>query len=91
MEAKLGAGVSRWWTDGSRSDDSRVGARAVCTHRDGCRAFHSHLGTGRMDVYDAELWVIGLALRQSVKKRDTVQTHRVTKVAAFSDLQGAIR
>jgi ribonuclease HI len=80
-----------WWTDGSRSDDGRVGAAAVCKHRDGWRAFGSHLGTGRMVVYDAELWAIGRALRESVKKRDTLQTHGVTKVAVFSDSQAAIR
>jgi hypothetical protein len=44
-----------------------------------------------MEVYDAELWVIGLALREAVKKTDTLQTHGVTKVAVFSDSQPAIR
>jgi len=55
------------------------------------RAFCSHLGTGRIEVYDAELWAIGLALWESVKKRDTLQTHRVMKVAVFSDSQATIR
>ena len=27
---KIGGGVWMWWTDGSRSDDGRVGATAVC-------------------------------------------------------------
>jgi ribonuclease HI len=80
-----------WWTDGSRSDDGRVGAAAVCKHGDGWKAFRSHLGTGRVEVYDAELWAVGLALRESVKKRDVLQTHGVTKVAVFSDSQAAIR
>ena len=31
-EAKVGAGIWMWWTDGSRSDNSRVGAAAVCKH-----------------------------------------------------------
>jgi len=31
-DAKIGAGVWMWWTDGSRSDDGRVGAAAVCKH-----------------------------------------------------------
>jgi hypothetical protein len=65
--------------DGSRSDDGSVG---VAKHGDGWKAFRSHLGTGRVEVYDAELWAIGLALRESVKKRDIVQTHGVTTVAA---------
>jgi hypothetical protein len=33
---------------------------------------------------------IGLALRESVKKRDTLQTRGVAKVAVFSDSQAAI-
>jgi ribonuclease HI len=80
-----------WWTDGSRSDDGRVGAAAVCKHGDGWKAFGSHLGTGRVEVYDAELWAIGLALRESVKKRDMLQAHGVKRVAIFSDSQQAIR
>jgi hypothetical protein len=51
----------------------------------------SHLGPGRMKVYDAELWAIGLTQWESVRKRDTLQTHGVTKVAIFSDSQAAIR
>jgi hypothetical protein len=61
-EAKLGAGVWMWWTDWSRSDDGRVGAAAVWKHGDHWKAFRSHLGSGGMEVYDAELWAIGLAL-----------------------------
>jgi len=34
-EAKVGRGGWMWWTDGSRTDDGRVGAAAVCKHRDG--------------------------------------------------------
>jgi len=63
-----------WWTDGSRSDDGRVGAAAVCKHRDGWRGFCSHLGSGRMEFYDVELCAIGLALQESLKKRDTADT-----------------
>jgi ribonuclease HI len=44
-----------------------------------------------MEVYDAKLWAIGLTLRESVKKRDTLQIHGVMKVAAFSDSQAAIQ
>jgi hypothetical protein len=44
-----------------------------------------------MEVSDAELRAIGLALRESVRKRDTLQTHRVTKEAVFSNSQAAIR
>jgi len=44
-----------------------------------------------MEVYDAELWAIGLALRESVRKRDRLQTHGVTNVAVFSETQAGIR
>jgi len=63
----------------------------VCKHSDRWKAFRSHLCTGRMEVYDAELWAIGLALWESVRKRDTLQTQTLTKVAVFSDLQAAIQ
>ena len=87
----MGAGVSMWWTDGSRSDDGSVGAASVCKHQDSWIAFRCHLGTGRMEVYDAELWAIGLALRESVRKRERLQTNGVTKIAVFSDSQAVIR
>jgi hypothetical protein len=80
-----------WWTDGSRTDDGRVGAAAVCKHGDGWRSFRSHLGTGRMEVYDVELWAIGVTLSESVKKRERLMENGVTIVAVFSDSQAAIR
>jgi len=80
-----------WWTDGSRSDDSRVGAAAECKHRIEWRTCHSYLGTGRMEVIEAELWAIGLALGETVKRRDRHQQHGVKMVAVFSDSQAAIR
>lgn len=43
-----------------------------------------------MEVDDAELLSIGLAPRESVKKRETLQTHGVMKAAVFSDSQEAI-
>jgi len=63
----------------------------VCKHRDRWKAFSRHLGTGQMEVYDGEPWAIGLALRESVKKRETLQTHEMTKEAVFRDSQAAIR
>jgi len=84
-EAKVGAGVWMWWTDGSRSDDGQVGAAASCKHRDEWRSRRSYLGTGRMDVFDAELWAIGLALEETIEKSETLQRHGVKMVAVFSD------
>jgi len=71
-EAKVGAGVWMWWTDGSRSDDGRVGAAAVCKHGNEWRSRRSFLGTGRMEVFDAELWAIGLALDVAIEKKETL-------------------
>ena len=61
-EAKVGAGVWMWWTDGSRSDDGRVGSTAVCMQGNEWRSRCSYLGTRHVEVFDAELWAIGLAL-----------------------------
>jgi len=53
-EAKVRVGVWMWWTDGSRCDDGRVGAAAVCTHARKWRTHGSFMRTGRMEVIDAE-------------------------------------
>jgi len=55
------------------------------------RETRSYLGTGRMEVFDAELWAIGLALDVTIEKRETLQKHGVKTVAVFSDSQAAIR
>jgi len=44
-EAKIRAGVWMWWTDGSRSDDGRVGGAVVCKHGNEWRSHRSFLGT----------------------------------------------
>jgi len=80
-----------WWTDGSRSDNGRVGAAAVCKHGNEWRTRRSYLGTGRMVVFDAELWAIGLALGETVKRRQRLQQHGVKAVIVFSDSHGAIQ
>jgi len=54
-EAEVGAGVWMWWTDRLRLDEGRVGAATVCNHGDPWKAFHSILGTGQLEVYDAVL------------------------------------
>jgi len=90
-EAKIGAGVWMWWTDGSRSDDGRVRAAAVCNYGNEWRPRRSFLGTGHMEVLDGELWAIGLALDVETEKRETLQVHGVKTVAVLSDSQAAIR
>jgi len=84
-EAKVGAGVGMWWTDGSLSDDGRVGAAAVCKHGNQRRSRRCFQGTGRMEVFDAELWAIGLTLGVTIEKRETLQRHGVKTVAIFSN------
>jgi hypothetical protein len=44
-----------------------------------------------MEVFDAELWAIGLALDVAIEKRETFQKHGVKTVTVFSDSQAAIR
>jgi ribonuclease HI len=80
-----------WWTDGSRSDDGRVGAAAVCNHSDQWRFNRSYLGTGRMEVFDANMWATGLALEETIEKRAIMQRNAVKMVVLFSDSQGDIR
>jgi len=90
-EAKFGTGGWMWSTDGSRSDDGRVGAAAVCKHRNEWKSRRSFLVTGRMEVFNAELWVIGSALDVAIEKRETLQVHGVKTFAVFSDSQATIR
>jgi hypothetical protein len=90
-EGKSGSGTWTWWTDRSRTDNVRVGAAAVCLNGDGWTVFQSYLGTGRIEVFDAELWAIGVALRKSVAQAEALRTHGVTTVAVFSDSEAAIR
>jgi hypothetical protein len=44
-----------------------------------------------MEVFDAELWAIGLALGETVKRRERLQKHGVKTVAVFRNSQAAIR
>jgi ribonuclease HI len=44
-----------------------------------------------MEVFDAELWAIGLALEETIEKREILQRNGVKMVAVFSDSQAAIR
>jgi len=80
-----------WWRDGSRSDNGRVGAAAVCKHGNQWRSRRSCLGTGRMEVFDAELWAMGLALDVVTKKSETLQKHGVKTMAVISGPQATIR
>jgi len=43
-----------------------------------------------MEVVDAKLWAIGLALDVAIEKRETWPVHGVKMVAVFSDSQAAI-
>jgi len=80
-----------WWTDGSRTDDGRVGAAAVCKHRNQWSSRCSLLGTGSIEVVDADMCAIGLALDVAIKKRETLQKHGVKTVAVVSDSLATIQ
>ena len=79
-EAKVGARVWMCWTDGSRSEDGRVGAAAVCKNGTQWRSRHSSLSTGPMEVFNAELEAIGLTLDMVIDKRVTMQKYGVKTV-----------
>jgi len=59
--------------------------RCVNTEMNEWRPRRSFLGTGCMEVFDAEQWAIGLALDVAIEKRDTLQVHGVMTVADCSD------
>jgi ribonuclease HI len=44
-----------------------------------------------MEVFDAELWAIELALDMAIEKRETLQMHGVKTVAVIRDSQAALR
>jgi ribonuclease HI len=90
-EGKSGSGTWKWGTDGWRTNNERVGAAAVCLNGVGWTIFRSYLGTGQMEVFDAEQWAIGVALRKSVAKAEGLRACGVATVAVFSDSQAAIR
>jgi hypothetical protein len=90
-EATVRVGVWMWLTDGSRSDDGRVGAAAVYKNRDEWRYRRRSLCTGRLEVFDAELWAIGLAFEETIENRDILQRHWVKMVAVVRNSEASIR
>jgi hypothetical protein len=75
IEAKIRAEIWLWWSDGLRSDDGRAGAAAVCIHGHQWRSRRRILRTGYMEVFDAKMWAIGLALDVTIEKGDTLPRH----------------
>lgn len=65
-EGKSGSGTWTWWEDGLRTDDERVGCRAISPIGDGWTVFRCSVGTVRMEIFDTDLCAIGAALRKSV-------------------------
>jgi len=76
---------------GPRSDDGRVGAAAVCSNNDGgssgesWKALRSYLRKGRMEVFDAELWAIWIALKKTAKRGERLHAQGVQKTVIFGD------
>jgi hypothetical protein len=69
-DAKVSLGVWMWWTDGTLSDDGRVGSVVVRKQGNEWKTARRDLGTGCMEVFDAELWVIGLTLGETIMSRE---------------------
>jgi ribonuclease HI len=44
-----------------------------------------------MEVFDAELWAIGLGVDVMIEKKETFHKHGLKKVAVLSDSQASIR
>jgi ribonuclease HI len=44
-----------------------------------------------MEVFDAELWAIGIGLRKTVQRAEVLQVNAATTAAIFSDSQAAIQ
>jgi hypothetical protein len=68
-----------------------VGAAAVCKQGAGEKYFPGHLGPEQVKVKNAEQWVMGLAPRELVRKRDRLRTLRVTQVAVIRFLPVTIQ
>jgi hypothetical protein len=79
------------WADGSHSDDGRVGAAAVCKYPNQWRSRRSFLGAGRVELFGAELWAIGVTFDAAIKNQATLQKDGVKMVAVRRDSQAAIR
>jgi len=63
----------------------------VWKHTDEWRSLCSHLGARCMEIIDAELWAIGLTLKMTIGKGETLPTHAPKTVAGFTDPQATIR
>jgi hypothetical protein len=84
-KAKVAARVWMWCTEGSRSEDGRVGAAAVLQHGNQWRTSHNDFSTEFMHILHAELLVIGFTLRETVKRRDRLEEYGVKPVAVFNN------
>jgi len=68
-----------------------VEASAVCKDGNEWRTPRSYLGAGVMEVFDAELWEIRLALGVTAQRRRKLQQYGVETVAVFCNSEAAIR
>jgi len=63
----------------------------VSLNGDGWTVFCCYLGTGQMEIFNAECWVISVAFRNSVVRAEGFRAQGVTTVVASRDSQPAIR
>lgn len=75
------------WTDGSRTDEGRVGAAVAYRREEGWKTLKRHLGTNK-EVYDAELYGLGMALKEAKK---LARAGGFTEVEIRCDAQAALQ
>jgi hypothetical protein len=57
----------------------------VCNYGIEGRSYCRFLATGHIEVFDSELWVIGIALDGAIQKIEPLQMHGAKTVAIFSN------
>jgi hypothetical protein len=75
------------WTNGSSSDHCQVGAPAVCKYGNACKNHRSYPGTRAMEVSNANLWAIGLMVREVLNRSEILHDPRAKMVIVISNSQ----
>ena len=67
----------------SSNGESRSGER--------WKALRSYLRKGQMEVFDAELWAMWIALKETAKGGERLHTQGVQKIVIICDSQAAVQ
>jgi hypothetical protein len=69
-----------------------VGAAAVCSDsKGGWMALRSYIWKGQMEMFDAELLAIWIALKETAKRAERLHAQGVQRAVIFNDSQAAVR